>query len=138
LRPIIIKAGETADMKGFKMIEENNVADGVVTKSVVEETKLPPRSAAIQVVYILFSILAAIIILRVILVGAGANPANGFVDFIYNISEPFVKPFLTMFDREIVYKVGRFEYESIIALIVYGIVAAIIASILRIGRRTNV
>lgn len=120
------------------MIEENNVADGVVTKSVVEETKLPPRSAAIQVLYILFSILAAVIILRVILVGAGANANNGFVDFIYNVSEPLVKPFLTMFDREIVYDVGRFEYESIIALIVYAVVVAIVASVIRIGRRTSV
>lgn len=115
--------------------DPSNVAP--VNNGNAEESKLPPRSIAIQIVYLILGIISALIVIRTILLALGANAANGFVNFIYKLSEPLVRPFLSMFSTEINYKVGRFEYESIVAIIVYCVIAAILVAIIRLGRRTR-
>ena len=74
----------------------------------------------------------------------GANASNGFVDFIYDVSAPFVAPFETIRNEEIVGD-GVFEPETFIAMAVYAVAAiliilfvSIITSAPRTGPATNV
>lgn len=55
----------------------------------------------------------------------GANPNNGFVDFIYDVTDPFVEPFQGIFANEAV-NGGIFEPATLLAMAVYLIAAALI------------
>lgn len=65
----------------------------------------------------------------------GANPANGFVSWIYSVSHPLVAPFADIFGQPVatngVVVRGVFEWASIIALILYGIVGSLLLRPLR-------
>jgi hypothetical protein len=43
-----------------------------------------------------FGLLVVLIAIRFVFKALVANPDNGFVQFIYNVTEPFVAPFLTI------------------------------------------
>jgi uncharacterized protein YggT (Ycf19 family) len=61
---------------------------------------------------------------------ANANPTNGFVDFIYDVTDPLVEPFQGIIANEAV-DGGILEPASVIAMAVYLVAAAlIIAAIL--------
>lgn len=64
---------------------------------------------------LLFSLLAA----RFLLLLLGANLGNGFANFIYSITNPFVSPFYGIFNKDLQYGSSQFDFESIIAIIVY-------------------
>ncbi|HUF53122.1 MAG TPA: hypothetical protein VMR52_05025 [Dehalococcoidia bacterium] len=61
----------------------------------------------------------------------GANPENGFVNFIYDVSAPLVAPFETIRNEEIV-GAGVFEPETLIAMAVYAVAAFLIILFLSI------
>jgi len=70
--------------------------------------------------------------MRFIFLLVGANPSNGFVDWIYNISAPLVAPFAgilgtssTAITQGAVAQ-SVFDWTSLVALLVYGILGAII------------
>ena len=64
---------------------------------------------------LLFSLLAA----RFLLLLFGANLGNGFANFIYSITNPFVSPFYGIFNKDLQYGSSQFDFESLIAIIVY-------------------
>jgi hypothetical protein len=68
---------------------------------------------------------------RLVLKLAGASEGNSFVDFIYSVSGPLVRPFEGIFDERTVGDDGVFEPEALIALIVYPIVAMLLGVLLR-------
>jgi len=61
---------------------------------------------------------------------AGANPTNGFVDFIYDVSEPLVDPFGGIAVNRVVDGAGVFESASLIAMIVYAVAALLLIAVL--------
>src|SRR3990167_1277431 len=73
--------------------------------------------------FIVFTLLA----LRFLLTLLGANPSNGFADFIYSVSYPFVAPFFGLFSYTPELGAARFEFETIVAAVVYLIVFGILA-----------
>lgn len=88
-------------------------------------------------VWLIAGILEAFLAMRVILSLLGANQANGFANFIYTVTQPFVAPFFGLFNYQMQYGVVRFEFETLVAMAVYGFVAWIIARLLTIGTRTS-
>lgn len=95
------------------------------------------RLTAQNVVYYILGLIEAILLLRFILKLFGANPTSGFVDFIYDFSSIFVAPFRGIFstptaEGDIVESV--FETSTLIAMIVYALVAYGIARLLTIDR----
>jgi hypothetical protein len=80
---------------------------------------------------LLLALIDIVIGIRFILKLAGASEGNGFVDFIYNITDPLVRPFEGIFDEQTVGDDGIFEPEALIAILVYAIVALILGAILR-------
>jgi uncharacterized protein YggT (Ycf19 family) len=76
-------------------------------------------------------VIEGIIGTRFVLKLAGATEGNSFVDFIYNISDPLVRPFQGIFDEQTVGDDGIFEPEALIALIVYPIIAMLLGMLIR-------
>ena len=67
----------------------------------------------------LFGILVVLIALRFLLKAIIANPDNGFVQFIYSVTEPFVAPFLTILPATSNREGQVWEWSSLIAIAIY-------------------
>jgi hypothetical protein len=81
-----------------------------------------------QVIYWVLALVEGLIALRLILKLLGANPSAGFAQFIYSITAPLVAPFVGLFANP-VYQNSMLELGSVVALIVYGLVAWLLAKL---------
>ena len=117
--------------------ETNVENNGVVARNKVSRQGevVSPGGKIEQVVYLLLGILEAFLALRVILSLLGANLSNTFAHFIYSISGPFVSPFYGLFGYKVQYGVSRLDIETVVAMIVYGLVAWGLVQLTRIGRK---
>jgi YggT family protein len=84
----------------------------------------------IHIVYFLFGILELLLALRVLLRLFGANPANGFANFIYTRSGPFVALFASLLGNPALSTASVLEITTIVAMIVYGILAWLITRLI--------
>jgi len=76
-----------------------------------------------NLIYFIFGAITLLIATRVLLKAIGANPENGFTNFIYTLSHIFVAPFATMVSPVELGTTAVFEIASVLAIIVYLIVA---------------
>jgi uncharacterized protein YggT (Ycf19 family) len=76
--------------------------------------------------------LLVLLAFRFALVLMGANPANGFANFIYTVSHPFAAPFFGLFGYSLRYGVSRVELSTLVAIAVYALVAFGIARLVTI------
>jgi uncharacterized protein YggT (Ycf19 family) len=72
-----------------------------------------------RIVYIIIGVIVALLLLRFMLSLLGANRGNPFADFIYTSSQPFAAPFFGLFNYQAQYGIARFEFETLVAAIVY-------------------
>lgn len=98
----------------------------------VEKTS---ESTAQRIVWYITGVLLTLLAFRFVLSLLGANRNNGFADFIYGVSYPFVAPFFGLFNYEATYGVARFEVETVVAMLFYGVVAAGIVQLIKIARK---
>ena len=92
-----------------------------------------PGATVIQrVVYFVAGVIIALLSLRFLLALLGANANNPFANFIYVTSHPFVAPFFGLFNYREQFGVSRFEFETIIAIVVYGLIAVAIVNLIDI------
>lgn len=92
---------------------------------VVRNVNLEYREAvykATQFIWLLFGGLEALIGIRVILMLIGANPANAFTAFVYQLSELFLWPFRNIVGNP-AFQNYVLEITSLIAMIVYALIA---------------
>ncbi len=124
------------------VVNEKTVDTDVVGDQVVERTTYETRNSdtgktinkSIQVVYYIEGVLLALLGLRFVLRMLGASQDSAFVQFIYGITYPLVYPFLGIFRTVWTYGTARVEFETLIAMAVYGIAVWIIAGLLRLGK----
>ena len=76
-----------------------------------------------RIVYYIAGIIIAFLAGRIILLMLGANQGSGFVDFVYGIGGFFAAPFYGIFNYQPTYGQFTFELSSVVAIIVYGLVA---------------
>jgi hypothetical protein len=108
------------------------------TTSSVEEEASPPRSVvAVRIVYYILGVIEVILAFRFVLALLGANRANDFAQFVFNLSLPFVQPFFGLFKYEPTYGSSQFEIYTLVAMAVYAVVAWGIASLIRLPRGTD-
>lgn len=88
----------------------------------------------IQVDYLVFGIIEAIVVIRFLLKLLGANPDAAFTSFMYQISSPFVAPFQGVFPSPAT-QGSVFELASLLAIIVYILISILIAQIIWVVRR---
>ena len=89
---------------------------------------------------LLFGILAVLLGLRILLLLLVANQPNAIVDFVYNVTEPFVAPFRGIFAMDVVTPGGGsvFDIAALVALVGWLLIYLLIMAILRLGDRDRV
>jgi uncharacterized protein YggT (Ycf19 family) len=86
-----------------------------------------------RVVYLILGILETLLLIRLLLRLFAANPDAWFTQFIYGLTWPFVMPFQGVF-AEPGLRGSVLEFSTILAMIVYALLAWVILAIIRIVR----
>ena len=76
-----------------------------------------------RVVYAVAWMIEVLLGLRFILRLIGANPAAGFTNFIYSATSGLLSPFINVVRSERLANGGIFEWSTLIAMVIYGLVA---------------
>jgi hypothetical protein len=108
----------------------------IVERQVVRDEGIPTdgTNLASRIVTLVAGIIVSLLALRFILSLMGANQNNGFANAVYNLSHPFVAPFFGLFNYHESLGVGRFEYETLIAILFWSLVAWGITRLLTINQ----
>lgn len=116
-----------------KVIRENGYEQRQRVVEHSPSTKNTIMSRVNQFIWLLTAILEFVIGFRVILKLVGANAGNGFADFIYGASSAFITPFATLLQNPFFGDgTSVLEITSLIAMVVYFIVALVITTLIRI------
>jgi len=84
----------------------------------------------VNIVYYLFGLVEVLLVIRVVLHLVAANSANGFANIIDTISYPFVALFATLIQNPILGANSVLEITTIIAMVVWAIVAWMVARLI--------
>ncbi|HSH55488.1 MAG TPA: hypothetical protein VK983_01520 [Candidatus Limnocylindrales bacterium] len=93
------------------------------------------KDVAARVVWFITGVLLSLLALRFLFALLGANPANGFANFIYTVTTPFVAPFFGLFRYDFTAGVSRFETFTLVAMAIYALIGYAIAKALTLTRR---
>lgn len=83
---------------------------------------------------VVFGIILSLLALRFLFTLLGANPSNQFAGLVYNLSQPLVAPFFGLFNYQPQLEAAHLEVATIVALVVYGLVAGFLTRVLFAGR----
>lgn len=95
-----------------------------------------PLYRGTQIVWYILGIMEVLLAFRFILKLLGANASAGFTSFIYGVTYIFSAPFLTVF-RITKVEGSVFEWTTLLAMLVYWIVAFGIIKLLLIGKTVS-
>lgn len=107
-----------------KRVVVQQSGDHVHEEQIVQNVNLEYREALYKVsqfIWLLFGGLEALIGIRVLLLLIGANPANWFTAFVYQLSEVFLWPFRNIVANP-AFQNHVLEITSLIAMIVYPLI----------------
>ena len=96
-----------------------------------------PLFRGTQVVWYLLGAIEILLAFRFILKLLGANPAAGFTGFIYGITYIFASPFLAVFRSSRITEGNIFEWTTLLAMLVYAIIAWGIIKLFMMGRTVS-
>lgn len=105
-----------------KTVATDTEGNRVQQRTTTQVTKTPGVVMAQRIIWFVVGLLNILLITRFILLLLGANNDAGFVTFIYNITAPFVAPFVGIFG-EPTYGQFMIEWSSLLAIIVYSLIA---------------
>lgn len=137
-------------MPEVQRVREHTISDGdtaerLTTVDTHREPVLEPDTVVAdrdntlaRAIWFVAGILLALLAFRFVLALLGANPSNGFANFIYTASHPFVAPFFSLFSYNLHYGVSRFEAFTLVAMAVYALIAYALAQATRIGHGHHV
>jgi YGGT family len=111
------------------------------TNQVVERTQVSPSGGEMlrRVVVLIFGIIQALIILRIVLLLLNAREGNDLVSFILNASQIFVAPFVGIFNSDALKAGGSvLDIAAIAALVGWTILEAIVLWAVNLLRREPV
>jgi len=95
-----------------------------------------PLYRGTQIVWYIVGILESLLAFRFILKLLGANSTAGFSNLIYDITRPFVNPFLNVFKITTV-EGSVFEWATLLAMLVYWLLAMAIVKLLFMGKTVS-
>lgn len=107
----------------------------VATEATADVVDTSPGVIAARLVWFVAGVILVILAFRFFFILTGANPGNGFVNFIYNVSHPLAAPFFGIFGYEQTLGVEKFEFSTLVAMAVYALVAWGLARLLTIRHR---
>jgi len=89
-----------------------------------------------QVIWYIVGLIETLLIFRILLKAFGANPNSGFTQLVYALSNPLALPFRGIFPTPVV-SGAVFEWSTIVAGIVYIIVAYGLVQLFQMIKPTN-
>lgn len=108
------------------------------TKKIHTESSADSKTTAANVVWYVFGFIAALLAFRFVLKLFGANPASGFVEFVYTVSGVLSAPFDNIFGVTTA-RAGEvrsvFEPSILVAIAVYGLIAWGVVKLIQINQR---
>jgi YggT family protein len=109
----------------------------VVHERVVTTTS--PIDTIRRIVWLLFGVLQALIVLRIILLLLNANEGNDIVSFIVGVTDPFVEPFRDMFRLNQVNGASGsvLDVAAIVALIAWTLIEALVLGVVSLADRRS-
>ena len=111
----------------------------VTNRTVSTDSRDASVAKTAQIVWFIVGVIVFLLILRMILALLGANPLNAFADLVYSLSNPFVAPFRGLLQVGAVeLGVSRFEFETLIAVVVYTLIGWGIVKLINLGRKPAV
>jgi hypothetical protein len=138
-------------MEGFAMTYERRVvtrredpgyvAPATSTGEVVDTTQVAPSGGELlrRIVTLIFGLIQTLIVLRIVLLLLNAREGNGIVQFILNASQPFVAPFVGIFNVDALHASGSvLDIAAVAALVGWTILEAIVIWAVNIMRREPV
>ena len=123
------------DVREERVVRRDSVAAPVATDSMVTERTVGTRyydSLPARVNTVLLAIgfaIEGLLALRFLLVAFGASRTSGFVDFILNVSWPFVRPFSNAFSNR-TWDKGIVEINTLLAMGVWFLGFAVLAMLI--------
>ena len=112
---------------------ENEGRTAAVTTEVKSEAS---KSQTVEyIIYFILGLIDVLLAFRFILKLTGANTSSGFVTFIYDLTKIFILPFEGIFSKgsaEGLETTSVFEPATLIAIVVYGILAWGIVKLIKI------
>jgi uncharacterized protein YggT (Ycf19 family) len=99
-----------------------------------------PLDTIRRLVWLLFGVLQALIVLRIVLLLLNANEGNDIVSFVVGVTDPFVEPFRGMFRLDEVNGASGsvLDVAAIVALVAWTLVEALVLGIVSLAdRRTT-
>ncbi len=94
-------------------------------------SRVSPTRRAIEVIYLVFGIINGLLLIRLVLKVLGANPQAPFTDFMYGFTNFLLAPFRGLLPAVVNGK-SVFEPSVVIAIIIYALLAVVLAKIVAI------
>ena len=119
------------------------VEQPVESDTVVEREHVDSGPSAMTVLYrvvgLVFGLIQAVIVLRIVFLLLVANRDNGLVNAILAISEPLVEPFRGMFrlDRVTAHSGSVLDVAAVVALIGWTLIEMLVLAVIRLGSRNE-
>ncbi len=83
-----------------------------------------------SIAYLVFDFIEGLLLLRFLFKILGANAGNALIGFLYRLSEPLVYPFRGIFPNVQNGAGSVFEWNTLLAIVAYALIATIIVSLL--------
>ena len=96
--------------------------------------RIRPLYRSTQIVWYVLGVIETLLFLRLFLRLLAANPAAGFTQFIYGLSSVFAGPFLLVFPGSRIVQGNVLEWSTVLAMIVYLLVAWLIVKAIVMSR----
>ncbi len=134
-------------------VQEVTTVSGPATQQVVQRTKVvtptvetgsPQKTyqtkkaifRSYQIIWYILGVIEVLLGFRILLKLLGASTYSGFTNFIYSLSAPFALPFAGILRTSTSANL-IFEWSTIIAMVVYAIVAYGIVALFQLVKPTN-
>jgi hypothetical protein len=108
------------------------------TTAVAETATMQPSGGEVgrRIVTLIFGIIQVFIVLRIVLLLLNAREGNGLVQFILDVSQIFVAPFVGIFNNDALHASGSIlDIAAIAALVGWTILEMIVLWVVNIARR---
>jgi hypothetical protein len=123
----------TIDIINRKYMAREIITDDGDRVVVEDTTYVSYYSPFANLLWTILGILNGILAIRFLLKLFGANPAAGFANFIYTITNPLVRPFVGVV-RSTFVGTGIAEWHTIVAMIVYWLIVWAIVRLVTVSR----
>ncbi|HVW22947.1 MAG TPA: hypothetical protein VHB51_00455 [Candidatus Saccharimonadales bacterium] len=120
-----------------RVVTTQEAAPAATTTGAARQTTVVhpgPGIVAARAIWWIAGVILVLLGFRFVLALLGANPSNGFANFIYTTSHPFVAPFFGLFSYDTRLGVSRFEIYTLIAMAVYAVIAWGLARLVTLNR----